>query len=154
MGDYPSEEALRADFPRASRNAAGELVSEYQGMSVIKLHNRLQPDDLLFLDPIIANYTHGKESDLNQETLQKIRMKAIHAIQNAAEVVVWGVNPILDKLDDSFCAEAFVELRKKKRVDIYNLKSVHEQISKILPQANFFDVQSENFLKNICDNRG
>jgi SIR2-like domain len=64
-------------------------------------------DSASICEPVMANYTKGKASDTNQETLERVRQEAISAIGEAGEVVVVGVRPIQDAGDDAFVSRAF-----------------------------------------------
>lgn len=65
------------------------------------IHYAYQPD----IHPVIANYTAGKDSDVNQPDLLDVRKKAIQVAQRAEHLLMIGVKPILDQIDDPFCAE-------------------------------------------------
>ena len=55
--------------------------------------------------PVVANYAAGKDSDVNQPDLVAIRKQAIEAACKTDCLLIVGVNPILDRKDDPFCAE-------------------------------------------------
>lgn len=52
--------------------------------------------------PVIANYTKGKESDINGPTLAKVRKGALARAAKADRIIIIGVNPNIDADDDAF----------------------------------------------------
>lgn len=55
--------------------------------------------------PVMANYTRGKHSDSNQETLKKVRTQALNLARAAEEIVIIGVKPMQAAADDLFVTE-------------------------------------------------
>lgn len=51
--------------------------------------------------PVMANYTVGKDTDVNELTLKQVRDEAL-SLCSGARIVVIGVRPILDHTDDPF----------------------------------------------------
>jgi len=53
----------------------------------------------------MANYTKGKGVDVNDLTLADVRTQALLCCQHAEEIVIIGVKPYRDRLEDSFVAD-------------------------------------------------
>jgi len=57
--------------------------------------------------PVMANYTAGKPTDVNEKTLALVREEALELCRVAEEAVVIGVRPIADATDDPFVSAFF-----------------------------------------------
>lgn len=86
------------------------------------------------LYPIIANYTHGKESDFNEPTLNAIRKDALRDVSNADTIVIVGVNPRVSEEDDWFVFQLLGH--RFSKIDYVGVKGDDSNMIKMLfPEA-------------------
>lgn len=98
--------------------------------------------------PVIANYTYGKISDTNQETLERVRQEALSAFREAMEIVAVGVRPIMDKKDDEFVSNVFSILGLKNITYVSKSKDDCDNVKYLCPNAEIFAEGLLDYLRN------
>jgi len=99
-------------------------------------------------DPVIANYSKGKTSDLNQETLEMVRRESLQILTAAKNVVMVGVRPIRDEGDDYFVAKALESIRGKLKYVAGNIDDCRV-IEQMYCNAELFSKGLNDFLERI-----
>ena len=96
--------------------------------------------------PVIANYTAGKDVDVNQPALVQVRREAIDAAGADSSLLMVGVNPVIDRTDDPFCAE-LLSLKFSSMTCVGMGLEFAELVREHFPSATIF---SEGFAKYLA----
>lgn len=84
--------------------------------------------------PVIANFTYGKEGDINERELLEIRKEVLGRSTCQSRLLVVGVNPLLQPGDDPFIEELFkLPFKTVEYVDAS--EQAANQIGRIFPHA-------------------
>jgi len=89
------------------------------------------------VSPIMANYTQGKESDTNDGTLGEVRKACLSQCKSDSEILIIGVNPILNSADDPFCS-ALLSLAFKRVRYVGKDSAAGKSIKQIFNNADLY----------------
>lgn len=94
---------------RGSENSKGDFVPEFPNVFAVEpdaenVVGRIISDSGY---PIIANYTLGKDSDINHAVLSEVRAEFFNIADKISRAIVIGVRPIQNSADDPFCSRFF-----------------------------------------------
>ena len=95
--------------------------------------------------PVMANYTHGKDADVNDGTLGDVRREAMQVCHAAEEIIIVGVRPVLDGVDDPFISAA-LSIRFPKITYVSPSAGDCSTIKKAHPNATIYCVGLSDFL--------
>ncbi len=144
--DYDDLTPTKFNFKKNGEISAN-FPTVYAGMKGPKNVYTRASDSLCH--PVMANYTKGKDGDINDDTLEKIRKECIDICKQANEIIIIGVRPILDRADDPVVSEilslkytSLTYVVKDTTASLQEIKSIH-------PEASLYFEGLKNYLQSI-----